>query len=80
MKYWANENKRKKFKEKIQNNEKLYQKELLNKYSIEKIFEQKKIEKIEMPIEAKIESFWQKIIKKVKNIFSRSWKKYERRK
>lgn len=76
MKYWADEEGKKKFIEKIKKNEQTYREVLDNDYSLEKIF--KKQEKIPeqkheetMLVETK-DNIIQKIIKKIKNIFRRS--------
>ena len=72
MKYWANEEEKAKFEEKIKKNEKLYQEDLNEKYNVEKLFKQKDSTiSNELPIEIKRKSFLQKIIDKIKNIFRR---------
>lgn len=72
MKYWANEEEKFKFEDKIKNNEKAYQEELNSKYNVENLFKQKEIEnKNELPTVIKQKSFLQKIIDKIKNIFRR---------
>ena len=72
MKYWANEEEKIKFEDKIKNNEKAYQEELNAKYNVENLFKQKEVEnKNDLPIVIKQKSFLQKIIDKIKNIFRR---------
>jgi hypothetical protein len=88
LKYWCeNEDERRAFKDVLNQNEALYQKELAEKYSYDKLFnkedtnqkevaeetEEKKIETPEEPvqmIEYK-ESFFTKIINKIKSLFRR---------
>ena len=44
MKYWANEEEKLKFEDKIKNNEIAYQEELRAKYNVDNLFKQKEIE------------------------------------
>lgn len=72
MKYWANEDEKTKFQEKIRNNEIVYQEELKEKYNASKLFKQKEYaieEKLPAVITQK--SFWKRLIDKIKNIFKR---------
>ena len=70
MKYWANEEEKEKFKEKIKTNEKLYQEKLRKEYNVEKLFKPKEsTEETKLSIEVKQKTFLQKIIDKIKNIF-----------
>ena len=78
LKYWANEEEKKAFKKRIKENEEKYQQELKKQYSTDNLFKTKKgiIENFEnqtqknlMP-EVKKENFIQKIINKMKKIFS----------
>ena len=72
MKYWADEEEKAKFQEKIRKNEITYQEELNSKYDVEKLFKQKHLgDKTEIPIVIKQKTFLQKIIDKIKNIFRR---------
>ena len=72
MKYWANEEEKLKFEDKIKNNEKAYQEELNAKYNVDNLFKQKDFgNKEELPTVIKQKSFLQKIIDKIKNIFRR---------
>ena len=72
IKYWADEEEKEKFKEKIKKNEKIYQEELKRNYNYEKLFKQKEaIMQNELPIKIKQKSFLQKIISKIKNMFRR---------
>ena len=72
LKYWADEQEKLKFEEKIKKNENIYQEELNKNYNYEKLFKQKEeIIQNELPIEIKQKSFLQKIIDKIKNIFRR---------
>ena len=77
LKYWANEEEKKAFKKRINENEEKYQQELKKQYSTDNLFKTKKgiIENFEnqtqknlMP-EVKKENFIQKIINKMKKIF-----------
>ena len=78
LKYWANEEEKKAFKKRIKENEEKYQQELKKQYSTDNLFKTKKgiIENFEnqtqknlLP-EVKKENFIQKIINKMKKIFS----------
>lgn len=78
LKYWANEEEKKAFKKRINENEEKYQQELKKQYSTDNLFKTKKgiIENFEnqtqknlLP-EVKKENFIQKIINKMKKIFS----------
>lgn len=72
MKYWANEEEKIKFENKIKNNEIAYQEELNAKYNVDNLFKQKDFEnKEKLPTVIKQKSFLQKIIDKIKNIFRR---------
>lgn len=72
LKYWADEEEKIRFEQKIKQNEKIYQEELDKKYNYKKLFKQKdSIMPNELPIEIKQNSFLQKIISKIKNIFRR---------
>lgn len=72
MKYWANEEEKIKFQEKIKNNEIAYQEKLKAKYNTDNLFKQKEVEnKEELPTIIKQKSFFKKIIDKIKNIFRR---------
>lgn len=72
MKYWAEEQEKIKFEEKIKKNEKIYQEELNKKYNSENLFKQKdQIIPNELPIEIKQKSLFQRIINKIRNIFRR---------
>ena len=72
MKYWANEEEKLKFEDKIKNNERVYQEELNAKYNVDNLFKQKDfVNKEELPTVIKQKTFLQKIIDKIKNIFRR---------
>lgn len=72
MKYWANEEEKLKFEDKIKKNEIAYQEELNAKYSVDNLFKQKDFyNKEELPTLIKQKTFLQKIIDKIKNIFRR---------
>ena len=72
MKYWANEEEKLKFEDKIKNNEIAYQEELRAKYNVDNLFKQKDFEnKEQLPTVIKQKSFLQKIIDKIKKIFRR---------
>lgn len=72
MKYWANEEEKAQFQERIKKNEIAYQEDLKAKYNTDNLFKQKDFEnKEELPTVIKQKSFLQKIIDKIKNIFRR---------
>lgn len=74
-KYWANEEEKKYFNEKITKNEQRYQDELRDKYSIDNIFKQRREKEEQKPEQALVviekESFWKKFINRIKKIFRR---------
>lgn len=78
IKYWANEDEKKKFNKKIRVNEEKYQEELRKKYSTDNLFKNKeKIIKQEITQEetqilvVKNKTFIQKIVEKIQRIFRR---------
>ena len=71
MKYWANEEEKSEFQEKIKNNEIAYQKELREKYNTDQLFKSKESTIEELPVVISQKSFWKRLIDKIKNIFKR---------
>jgi len=74
LNYWADEEGKKEFKTKIKENEKQYQQELSEKYSVDNLFKKSENniqETTQLPVVVKEETFIQKIINKIKNIFRR---------
>lgn len=79
MNYWCDNEKKIKFKNKIQDNEKKYQEELRNKYNPDNLFKNKRdsiskikteseIEQVEL-VEYKESKWYQKVFAKILNIF-----------
>ena len=77
LNYWADEEGKKKFKVRLKENEEIYQKELSEKYNVENMFNKRKTEikdkntSIDLPAVIKKETFWQKVLNKIKSIFFR---------
>ena len=72
IKYWANEESKLEFKNKMKQNELIYQKELREKYNVDNLFEKKEYKKIENePVMIVQKSVIQKMIDKIKSVFRR---------
>lgn len=72
MKYWANEFEKEEFKNKVSIKENNYREELQNKYNTDNIFKQSNTtSEMNLPAKIKNETFLQKLINKIKNIFRR---------
>lgn len=77
LKCWEDEEGKKTFINRIKENEERFQKEIREKYDIEKVLKNKQsviqqdgiVEKTELPVIVKKESFIQKIMNKIKGIF-----------
>ena len=75
-KYWCDNEQRKAFEEKLKQNEILYQKQLSEKYSTEKLFKNKKLNNVTNTdvtdlIEYKEQRWYQKIFEKILNLFKK---------
>ena len=75
-KYWCNDEQRKAFEEKLKQNEVVYQKQLSEKYSTEKLFKNKKLNNVTNTnvtdlIEYKEQRWYQKIFEKILNLFKK---------
>ena len=73
-KYWCDNEQRKAFEEKLKQNEILYQKQLSEKYSTEKLFKNKKLNNVTNTdvtdlIEYKEQRWYQKIFEKILSLF-----------
>jgi len=72
LKYWADEEEKAKFEEKIKKNEKLYQEDLNEKYNVYKLFKQnEKLNKENKLVKVEHKSFWKRIVDNIKKIFRR---------
>lgn len=79
LKYWANEEEKQSFKKRAKENEEKYQEVLKEQYNTDNLFKtkttmienrEKQVQEMSL-LEVKEESFMQKIINKIKNIFRR---------
>lgn len=81
LKYWGNEEEKEIFQKQLQENEKQYQKELTEKYSIDNLFDKRQTnimesinEQTQLPEIIHKENFIQKIINKIRKIFNKGGK------
>lgn len=69
--YWSTEEEKKSIREKLNENEKIFQKELSEKYNTDNLFKNKKIEEAQALVEYKEKTLIQKIFDKIKSIFNK---------
>lgn len=70
LEYWANPEEKELLEKIYENNQKIYEEEQREKYSVDKLFDNKKTENTQMIINKK-DNFFIRLIKKIKSIFKK---------